>query len=115
MKLPMANATLLQVTAAGGSEDYGRAAGGGDPVWTGSVGIYFHERVSLEQSGNTDSEVITRTLIVPAELPVDWRDGQMVSVQPAGGGDQVDGRVRVVSRSAYPGAPGTVRLELINA
>jgi len=110
MKLPMPNATLLSVHGPSRAEDYGTAADDGPERWAGQEGVYLHQRVERTEGGGGSSEVVSRTLIVAAELPVAWTDGDIVAVQGPSG--PVSGRVRVVTRTEHPGAPGVVRLVL---
>jgi hypothetical protein len=112
MLLPMANATLTAVAAAGESDDFDHAGGAGPAKWTGAEGVYFHERTERITTGSDSSVVVTRSVVASSDLEVDWGEGDHLTFTLVETGDEHDAVVRAVQRTAFPGAPGVVRLTL---
>lgn len=112
MQLPMANATLTTVTAAGETPDYDHGGGPGAEKWTGSEGVYFHERTERIVEGASSSVVVTRSVVVADDIVIDWTQGDTLTLTHAYSGDTVSVVIRAVQRSSFPGAPGIVRLTL---
>lgn len=108
--LPQTNATLTAVHAAGASEDFDQAAGAGAEKWTGRVGVYLRQRDERVPTGQTSSVVISRALIVPASLRVDWTEGDALTLETTAG-DQT-ATVRGVEPFPHPTAVGETRLVL---
>lgn len=112
MLLPMANATLTAVAAAGESDDFDHVGGAGASKWTGAVGVYFHERTERITTGSDSSVVVTRSVVASSDLDVDWAEGDHLALTLNFSGDEQAAVVRAVQRTAFPGAPGIVRLTL---
>lgn len=115
MKLPMPNAMLTKVGRDGFSAEGGRPATAGTDAWEGEEGIYFSERSELVEAPEGEAnEVVARSLIVDADFPVRFRQGDKLTFTPEGG-DARTAKVREVARHKHPGAPGTTRLMLEDA
>lgn len=111
--LPQTNCELIAVHGAGGSEDFDRAPGAGAAKWTGRSGAYLRQREERVTTGTASSIVITRSLIVEAGLPVDWSEGDVLTITgPAGTQTPI---VRGIEPFTHPTAPGETRLVLENA
>lgn len=107
----MTNAVLLAVAAPGAVADYDQPATPGAVVWTGQSGGYLTESADRVESSAGSSVVVTRTLTVNVDVPVDWDQGQTVTFTGPTGVEQ-HGEVRAVRRLQFPGVPGIVRLTL---
>lgn len=113
MTLPQTNCDLTAVRGAGGTEDFDRTAGAGPVKWTGRARAYLRQREERVTQGNTSSVVITRALIVPGELAVDWAEGDQLTLVTSGSEDAAT--VRGVERFRHPTAPSETRLVLEDA
>jgi hypothetical protein len=110
MGLPVSNATLTRVQGGGGSEDYDTGPTGGADKWAGATGVYVNDRTNRVTSAERSSVIVSRTVVVAAELRVDWQVGDTLSFTWRRIAEQ--GSVRAIEISAVPGLPGTVRLTL---
>jgi hypothetical protein len=111
VRLPQTNATLTAVDAVGASEDYDRPASAGSAKWSGAEPVYLSERRDRVEQGETTSIVITRAVIVDADLNVDWQEGDTLTVDY--GAETVVGAVRGIERHRIPTVTqNTIRLTL---
>jgi hypothetical protein len=111
VSLPQTNATLTLVEAAGVSEDFDRPAGAGAQKWTGRAGVYLRQREERVTQGDRSSVVISRALIVPASLGIDWSEGDQLTLnRPTRAPETVI--VRGVEPFTHPTAVGETRLVL---
>jgi hypothetical protein len=111
VRLPQTNATLTAVAPVAVSEDYDQPEGDAPAKWTGGEAVYFSQRRERVEQGNTTSVVVTRAVIVPADLGVDWQQGDTVTLTYRD--ETVTGAVRAIERHQLPVvALGTVRLTL---
>lgn len=115
MQLPMANATLMAVRTAGASEDFDTPGGDGGEKWSDpeGVGVFVTEKSELVTSAERADVVVTRSVLAPAEVPVDFQTGDVLVLER--GSDTIEESVQAVQRTEYPGVPGVVRLYLTNA
>lgn len=105
----MPNATLTDVAAGGQAEDYERGPSAGPSKWSGAEGVYFTE-VAERAVGEASTLVIRRSVLAPADLPVEFSDGDTITLSTEAGA--LSEPVRRIQRTSYPGAPGVVRLHL---
>lgn len=112
--LPHTNARLTLVRAGGQAEDYDRAAAAGADKWKGTAGVYLSERRERIEAAGTSSVIVTRSVVAPGALPVDWQEGDVLTLTPDGESPQKP-QVRAVEHHRHPGAPSTVRLTLEDA
>jgi hypothetical protein len=110
-ELPMPNATLMKVSGGGTSEDYDSPAGSDTTKWTGLEGVYLNEATERRGGAEASSIVITRSVIVLADVSVDWKIGDTVELE-RDDAEMVKEPIRAIQRTEYPGAPGVVRLHL---
>jgi hypothetical protein len=111
VRLPQTNAALTAVAAPAASEDYDAPATTAPAKWTGSEPVYFSERRARVEQGETTSNVVTRAVIVDADLAVDWQEGDTLTITQ--GASTVMGAVRTIERREVPQVSyGTVRLTL---
>lgn len=115
MQLPLANATLVAVRAAGVSEDFDTPAGEGAEKWSdpAGVGVFLTEKSELVAMSDRADIVVTRSVLAPADVPVDFQTGDVLVLER--GVDTITESVQAVQRTEYPGVPGVVRLHLLNA
>jgi hypothetical protein len=107
--LPQTNAALVEVHGQGVSEDYDQPAGPGPLKWSGRAFVYLRQREERVAAGGASSVVVTRTLIVPRSLDVDWQEGDTLTIDTAGQLRHVE--VRGVERFDYPAAETRLLLE----
>lgn len=109
-ELPMPNATLTKVFPGGSAEDYERVGTQGAEKWSGSAGIYFTEVSEQQSDGQSTSRVIARSVLAPADLPVEFENGDTIRFTRSAA--TINEQVVRVQRTEFPGAPGVVRLHL---
>lgn len=110
------NATLVDVHAPGASEQYG-----GQPAARGAQlyaedpdapeRCYLIESATVERTGQADSVVQTRVLIVDHALDLAWERGATATVRRLDGSTDLFA-VRDVKPRQFPGVPGIVRIVL---
>lgn len=109
------NAELLLVNGVGGYADYDTPASHGAAKWAGTgdgAGVYYREKRERRTEGGNSNVIVGRTLIVPAELGIEWENGDTVTLEVRGG-QLTPPAVRLVERPEPPaGMPSTVRLTL---
>jgi hypothetical protein len=114
--VPHYNAELLLVNAVGGYADYDTPASHGAAKWAGNgsgAGVYFREKKERRTEGGNSNVVVGRTLVVPAELGVEWENGDTLTLELRDGSQLTPPAVKLVERpESPPGLPGTVRLTL---
>jgi hypothetical protein len=108
--LPVANATLTQITGPGYSEDYDEAATSGTVKWSGSVGAYIVEQVKTAVAATGLARVKTTYVVVPADVASDVDAGDSLTFQRDGAT-----HTRVVWDTEIHEVAGTARLHLQDA
>ena len=111
MRLPaITNATLTEVRAGGGSEDYDTPGSPGAVKWSGEQAVYVNDETVSEDVGERTSLVVERSVVVDDGLSVDWARGDTLAYTYRN--DQQAGTVKDVKVTSAPGLPGVVRLML---
>lgn len=113
MSLPQSNATLTRVAGGGTSEDFDVPAGADADKWAGKMGVYVQERTERLTHDRASDVIVERVVVVPASLPVEFAQGDTLTLDRDG--EVVTEDVRAVARRELPGVPGTVRLVLEDA
>lgn len=104
----MPNARLTVVAGAGASEDYGRDSSVGASKWTGDEGIYLREKAERADGPTGTSLVVTRLVVAPADLGIDFASGDALTLTRDG--DTVTETVRGVASDGR--SVGVVKLIL---
>lgn len=114
--LPHFNAELLLVNAVGGYADYDVPASHGSAKWAGhgsGAGVYYREKRERRTEGGNSNVVVGRTLVVPADIGIEFVNGDTVTLELRDGSQLTPPAVKLVERpEPPPGLPGTVRLTL---
>lgn len=109
MNLPHANASVTSVTAHGYTDDWSSASAAGSVTWTGTAdAVVRDERRNVYGNGES-STVISRTVVVPADLALTIGDTLTVTWRGAASSMVVKGIVR---REPPRGVSGTTLVEV---
>lgn len=103
------NATLTKVTRGGKREEPGasRAAGAGEPIFEGTVRIYYQEKRERVQTAAGRDVLIRRLLIVDTRSPaIEWLEDDVVTFTRDRGGE-VTGAVQNVTEAELGEFAGT--------
>lgn len=73
------NATLTRVQSAGAGEAYDGPEAAGPDKWVGESDAYLRETRDRQELRAGGARVIDRVLLVPGDLVVDWRSGDVVT------------------------------------
>jgi hypothetical protein len=109
VRLPQRNALLTSITGKGLSEDWDDAATTGSVKWEGRADAYVQTDDRQVRDGTRDSEVITRTVVLPSKLPVEVGDTLGLTVDETPVSWPV---VALTERLAPAGVPGTTLVEV---
>lgn len=115
------NATLQLVTGAGAGESYDGPAAAGAQKFAGEAEAYLRERRDRsEEAAAGGTRRVERILIVPLDLAVDWRSGDVVTFERHATGETITAAVQLVERAEtddpeIPADVQTVRLTLETA
>ncbi len=108
MNLPQANARLTAVVARGHSEDWDEGEEAGAERWAGTADAYVQQAQQQVRDGARDSTVVTRSIVLPPNVPVHVGDTLRLVWRETPVSWPV---VAVTERVAPPGVPGTTVVE----
>lgn len=111
MRLPFRNATVTAINAAGLSDDWDDSATSGSVTWSGTADAYLSDSRQNEYTDGRSTTVVTRTVVVPKDLPVAIGDTLTMTWRSTA----VTAKVRAVLRREPPrgaGLAGTSLLEI---
>lgn len=109
MRLPHGNARITAVTGKGYSEDWDSAGTtAASARWTGVADAFVVDERRNVYDGERASTVVTRSVVVPAELDVRIGDSLTMTYQGAPLTLRVKG---LVEQEPPPGVPGTTVVE----
>lgn len=118
---PAVNCRLLRAQEAGTGDSYetgGDPGAAGPERWAGDVGCWYEESRQRTLSGATQQRqgvpnvYVWRTLVVSADLGIDWQTSDVVTFRRAGRPVETGKVAAVEGDESPPGIPGEVRLTL---
>jgi ribosomal protein S28E/S33 len=109
MRLPQANARLTAVTGRGYSEDWDAAGTAGSTRWSGQADAYVQTQAQEVRDGGRDSTVITRSVVLPSEVPVEVGDTLALTYRETAVSWPV---VSVIARTGPAGVRSTTLVEV---
>lgn len=111
MRLPFRNATVIAIAGHGYSDDWDDSATAGATTWTGTADAFLSDDRQNEYTDGRATTIVTRSIVVPKDLPVTVGDTLTVRWRDS----TVTATVRAVLRSEPPkgvGLSATTRLEI---
>ena len=110
---PIRNATLTQVRAGGGAEDYDQPTSEGAVKWSGIEEVFVNDQELSDDTGQRSSVLIRRSVVVDDALPVNWARGDTLIYTYRNTAQT--GIVRDIKITSAPRRRGVVRLLLEDA